>query len=58
MGVGSLVVSGRGVHAREVKGMGEGFYEDGRVEGVGHYIVEEKLEGFVREVLEFVGGGD
>jgi hypothetical protein len=25
--------------------------------GAGHYIAEENLEGFVKEGLEFVGGG-
>jgi hypothetical protein len=60
VGVRSLVLSGRGVHAWEAGDMGG--CEEVRMggcsgRGAGHYIAEENLEGFVKEGLEFVGGG-
>lgn len=56
-----MVLSGEGGFlAVSAENIAKEFYEKltiGRVEGSGHYLAEENLEGFAKEVLKFVGGG-
>ena len=57
--VRSMVLNGGGSFlANEAEAMAREYYEDvtvGTVEGSGHWIAEEQPEGFVKEVLGFIG---